>query len=48
MKQWPDFVNILYRSFEAKYILHTALEMTTVTDVSASVVQMSYYKHQTI
>jgi hypothetical protein len=43
--QWPDFGNIFYRSYEAKYILHAALEMSTVTDVSASVVQMSHYQH---
>jgi hypothetical protein len=28
MTQWPDFRNIFYRSFVAKYILHTALEMS--------------------
>lgn len=47
MTQWPDFGNIFYRSFVAKYILHTALEMS-LTDVSASAVQMSHYQHQTI
>jgi len=28
MTQWPDFGNIFYRSFVAKYSLHTALEMS--------------------
>jgi len=48
MTQCPYFGNIFYRSFAAKYFLHTALEMSTITDASASVVQMTHYQHQTI
>lgn len=48
MIQWQELWNIFYRSFEAKYILQIVLQMSTVTDCSASVVQMSHYQHQTI